>query len=64
MERADLDFKVNFVPLALLVVLGAPLTWRFGVVGAATGLCVANCAALCCRAAAFMLAAPRTETAE
>jgi len=64
MERADLDFKVNFVPLACLVLLGAPLTWQFGLVGAAAGLCVANCAALCCRAAAFMLAAPRMETAE
>ncbi|MBI1318117.1 MAG: oligosaccharide flippase family protein [Candidatus Hydrogenedens sp.] len=61
MERADLDFKINFVPLVCLVALGIPLTWYFGLAGAAAGLCAANCAALCCRAAAFAYAAPRPE---
>jgi len=63
MERADVDFAINFVPLACLLAVGVPLTAQYGLLGAAAGLCAANCAALCCRAAAFVYVSPRLEEA-
>jgi O-antigen/teichoic acid export membrane protein len=63
MERADVDFAINFVPLACLLAVGVPLTAQYGLVGAAAGLCAANCAALCCRAAAFVYVSLRLEEA-
>lgn len=62
-ERADLDFQVNFLPLVLLFAAGIPLVKGYGIKGAAWALCLANIVALCSRAAAFLLAQPRQEPA-
>ncbi len=61
LERADLDFRVNFVPLAVLFAAGVPLVRDHGIRGAAWALCLANGVALCCRLAAFLTARPREE---
>lgn len=61
LERASLDFQVNFVPLALLFAAGVPLVRTYGLRGAAWALCLSSGVALCCRMAAFMLAQPRDE---
>jgi O-antigen/teichoic acid export membrane protein len=60
-ERADLDFQVNFIPLVLLFAAGIPLVREYGIKGAAWALCLANGVALCCRMAAFLIAQPREE---
>ncbi len=52
-ERADIDFIVNFVALAMLLCEGIWLTRSYGVSGAACGLVLANTAALFVRASAF-----------
>lgn len=59
LERADLDFRVNFIPLAVLFAAGIPLVRDHGIRGAAWALCLANGVALSCRMAAFLLAQPR-----
>lgn len=61
LERADLDFQVNFVPLVLLFAAGIPLVRAYEIRGAAWALCLASGVALCCRVAAFLLAQPREE---
>jgi O-antigen/teichoic acid export membrane protein len=43
-ERADVDFAVNFVALFIMFTLGLWLVRSFGVIGAASGLLVANAA--------------------
>jgi hypothetical protein len=63
LERADLDFQVNFLPLVLLFAAGIPLVRNYGIKGAAWALCLANTVALGSRAAAFLLAQPRQEAA-
>lgn len=62
-ERADLDFQVNFVPLVLLFAAGVPLVRSYGINGAAWALCLANVVALGCRMAAFLIAQPREKEA-
>ena len=52
-ERADVDFAVNFVALLVLVTLGIWLTRAYGPLGAACGLMTANVAAMATRGAAF-----------
>ncbi len=54
LERADVDFAVNFVVLFVLLALGLWLVWAYGVLGAACGLLTANLAALVARCAAFL----------
>lgn len=60
-ERADLDFRVNFAPLLVLFAAGVPLVRSHGIEGAAWALCLSSGLALCCRAAAFLTAKPRDE---
>jgi O-antigen/teichoic acid export membrane protein len=62
-ERADLDFQVNFLPLVLLFAVGIPLVRGYGIKGAAWALCLANTVAMASRATAFLLAQPRKEPA-
>jgi O-antigen/teichoic acid export membrane protein len=54
-ERADVDFAVNFVALVVLLALGLWLVKAYGVVGAAGALLAANAAALTVRGGAFLL---------
>lgn len=53
MERADVDFMVNFIPLVVLLTAGVALVWRYDVMGAACGLVLANVLGLCARGSAF-----------
>jgi len=46
-----------------LFAAGVPLVRAYGIQGAACALCLANGVALCCRAAAFLMAQPREEVA-
>ncbi len=48
-ERADIDFKINLIPLLALFTLGIWLVRSLGPVGAALALLVANLAASCVR---------------
>ena len=45
LERADLDFYVNLVPLAVVILVGVPLVMQREVLGAAMGLLAGNLAA-------------------
>lgn len=54
MERADIDFKVNFVSLLMLFAFGIWLVRPFGPLGAAAGLLLANVAASGVRCAVFV----------
>lgn len=54
MERADLDFLVNFVALAMMVIMGVWLVRSFGTVGAGIGFLAANFVTSAVRAAAFL----------
>lgn len=42
MERADLDFRINCIPLLILLTFGLLLSRAFGPLGAAVGLALAN----------------------
>jgi len=53
-ERADVDFAVNFVALFVLLTFGIWMVRAYGPLGAAWGLCVANTAAFATRCAAFL----------
>jgi O-antigen/teichoic acid export membrane protein len=53
MDRADLDFKINLIPLLVLFTLGLWLVRAFGPLGAAIGLLVANFASTGARLASF-----------
>jgi len=53
-ERADLDFLVNFVALAMMVVLGIWLVRSFGTLGAGIAFLAANFATSAVRAAVFL----------
>lgn len=52
-ERADLDFLVNFVAMCVLLVAGVWLTKFYGVLGAAFGLLLANAVATGVRCVVF-----------
>ncbi len=54
MERADIDFKVNFVSSFILFALGIWLVRSLRPLGAATGLLLANVAGSGVRCAAFV----------
>jgi O-antigen/teichoic acid export membrane protein len=54
-ERADVDFVVNFVALFIMLTLGLWLVRSFGVAGAAFGLLIANTAASGVRYVAFRI---------
>jgi len=60
LERADIDFKVNFVPLLILFTCGIWLTRSQGPLGAAYGLLLANLAAAAVRFASFTLLCRRS----
>ena len=53
-ERADLDFLVNFAALFVMVTLGFWLVRAFGPLGAAIGLLGANLATSAVRAGVFL----------
>ncbi len=53
-ERADMDFKVNFVCLFILLTLGIWLVRTFGPIGAACSFLLSNTAATGVRCAAFV----------
>ena len=52
-ERADVDFKVNFLALFVLLTFGLWLVRSLGAIGAAYGLLISNSAASGLRWAAF-----------
>jgi O-antigen/teichoic acid export membrane protein len=52
-ERSDLDFKINFIPLFILFTCGLWLVRSFGPLGAALGLLLANLAASAVRGIFF-----------
>jgi len=54
-ERADVDFVVNFVALFMMVTLGLWLVRSVGVAGAAFGLLIANTATSGVRYVAFRI---------
>lgn len=60
-ERADLDFMVNFVALFIMLTLGLWLVKSFSVLGAAYGFLIANVAATAVRWCTFakIVASPR-----
>jgi O-antigen/teichoic acid export membrane protein len=58
-ERADLDFLLNFVALFIMVALGFWLVRSFGLLGAAIGLLVATFATSAAKAAVFLRLAER-----
>jgi O-antigen/teichoic acid export membrane protein len=53
-ERADLDFKMNFIPLFILFTCGLWLVRSLGPIGAALGLLLAHLAASSLRVASFV----------
>jgi Na+-driven multidrug efflux pump len=53
-ERADLDFLLNFVALFMMVFMGFWLVRDFGTVGAAIGLLAANLVTSLVRAGVFL----------
>jgi O-antigen/teichoic acid export membrane protein len=53
-ERADLDFLVNFAALFIMVVVGFWLVRAFGTLGAAIGLLAANFVTSAVRAGVFL----------
>jgi O-antigen/teichoic acid export membrane protein len=55
LERADIDFKVNFVPLIILFTFGIWFVRSHGPLGAAFGLLLANVAATAVRFASFAI---------
>jgi O-antigen/teichoic acid export membrane protein len=55
MERADVDFKVNFVSLFVLFAFGTWLVRSFGPLGAALGLLLANVTSSGVRCASFAI---------
>lgn len=54
LERADVDFKTNFVPLLILFTCGLWLVQGSGPLGAAYGLLLANISALLVRGSSFL----------
>ena len=63
LNRADMDFAVNLAPLAVLLLLGPPLTSGRGVAGAALALLTAHALSAGLRAMALVFAAAREEKA-
>ncbi len=55
LERADIDFKVNIVPLVVLFTFGIWFVRSYGPLGAAYGLLLANIAATVVRFASFAI---------
>jgi O-antigen/teichoic acid export membrane protein len=55
MERADIDFKVNFIPLFVLFTFGLWLVYSYGPLGAAIGLLISYVAASVVRGAFFAI---------
>jgi len=55
LERADIDFKVNFVPLLILFTFGIWVVRSHGPLGAAYGLLLANLAAAAVRFFSFTI---------
>ena len=55
MERADMDFKVGFVALAVQLAVGLWLVRAWGPIGAASGLLMGNTGACAVRCASFFL---------
>ncbi len=55
LERADVDFKVNFIPLFILFSIGLWWVRTHGPLGAAYGLLLANVSASAVRCAAFAI---------
>jgi O-antigen/teichoic acid export membrane protein len=53
-ERADIDFKVNFIPLFILFTIGLWLVYLYGPLGAAVGLLLSNAAASAARCGVFV----------
>jgi O-antigen/teichoic acid export membrane protein len=63
-ERADVDFKINFIPLFILFTIGLWLVRSFGPLGAASGLLLAHLAASGVRWTSFaILTRPSAEGA-
>jgi O-antigen/teichoic acid export membrane protein len=62
-ERADLDFQVNFAALFVMVTLGVWLVRAFGPLGAAFGLLAGNFATSALKAAVYLKIPGRTATA-
>ncbi len=60
-ERADMDFYINFVSLGVLLVFGIWMTRGYGPLGAALGLMAANISSCAVRFAAFLLLAGRAK---
>jgi O-antigen/teichoic acid export membrane protein len=52
-ERADIDFKINFIPLLILFTVGIWTVRAFGPIGAAYGLLISNLIAAAIRIASF-----------
>jgi len=59
LDRANLDFTANLIPIAVLVTLGLAFTQRFGALGAASSLLLANVLAASVRYALFTHVASR-----
>ncbi len=55
MERSDVDFRVNFIPVFILFTCGLLFVRSFGPLGAALGLLLANISATAVRFASFAL---------
>ena len=54
-ERADIDFKINFVPLLILFTFGLSFVRSYGPLGAAFGLLIANMSAAAIRLGFFSI---------
>jgi O-antigen/teichoic acid export membrane protein len=63
MEEASLDFRVNFVALAAMLVLGIGFARAYGPMGAALGQIAASASAAVVRVAVFILAFRRAQGA-
>jgi O-antigen/teichoic acid export membrane protein len=61
-ERADLDFQLNFAALFIMVTMGFWLVRAYGPLGAAIGLLAANFVTSAVKAAAFLTLPNRMET--
>jgi hypothetical protein len=60
-ERADLDFQVNFAALFIMVFMGLWLVHSYGTLGAAVAFLVANFVTSAVKAVVFLsLPAPRS----
>ncbi|MBX7256425.1 MAG: oligosaccharide flippase family protein [Candidatus Hydrogenedentes bacterium] len=63
MEKASLDFRVNFVALATMIVLGVTLSRNYGPLGAALGQVATSATAAVVRTAVFAATLRRTRRA-